>query len=283
VSTRSGRPFGARPGLRREKVTRRWLWSIVALLCLLLLDAILVLVASGFYDSGDKEGFASVFATGVLLNGAAVAILGVILTVALSIVSDIRTQREAEAHKRAELFARIRDAHLRVVLAQQILRAAAQDDDKTYEEQMRILLEVDKDMGEIRQEITVSGDLYEDIDRRLIMKGIDLILIYIQKGVAEYVAWSHGRGRRPTTGPEGKGPSWVAELVADHKGPRRDPPREPGDEEWAPEGRMPAEYEDGLDQSKGIMRAYVYGASREKLAEVRAKIAAPEAAESAPK
>ena len=38
------------------------------------------------------------------------------------------------------------------------------------------------------------------------------------------------------------------------------------------EGRMPAEYDAGLEQSKLIMRAYVYGASPVAIAALRARV-----------
>src|SRR6266511_1662489 len=86
---------------------------------------------------------------------------------------------------------------------------------------MRDLLQVVKDMEEIREEVRVSGRLYDDIDRRLIMKGIALIIIYLQEGVAQYVAWrTLADGRIPEVSPHDED-AWVVELVADHDSGRQ--------------------------------------------------------------
>jgi hypothetical protein len=260
---------------------RWWLWPLGILLFLLVVAIMLVLVAKGVYDTDAPQRFPSVFATMVLLNGAAVAILGAVITTVLSIATEIRSRGEHAAEKRLELFHRMRDAHVRVALAQEILRS--QTDIVTYHKQMGVLLQVVKDMGEIREEVRVSGHLYDDIDRRLIMKGIALIMIYLQQGIDQYVDWSiPADGPIPKVRPD-REDAWVVELVADHDSGR--PVRQPEDEDWEPKGRMPAAYDKGLEQSKLIMRAYVYGAPREARAALREKvqldIAARQAAEEA--
>jgi hypothetical protein len=251
-----------------ETFKRWWLWPLGVLLFLLVVAVTLVLVAQVVYDRGDPDGFPSILATGVLLNGAVVVILGGIVATVLSIAAEIRSRREHAAERRLERFRRMRDAHVRVALTQEILRA--QRDAVTYSEQMRDLLQVIKDMGEIREEVRASGRLYDDIDRRLIMKGIALIIIYLQKGVAQYVAWcTPAGGRIPEVRPHHED-AWVVELVADHDSGRS--ASQPGDEDWAPQGHMPTDYDDGLEQSKLIMRAYVYGASRNARAALREKV-----------
>jgi hypothetical protein len=251
-----------------ESFKRWWLWPLGVLLFLLVVAVTLVLVAQVVYDTGNPQRFLSVFATGVLLNGAAVAILGAIIATVLSIATEIRSRGEHAAEKRLELFRRMRVAHVRVALTQEILRS--QRDAVTYHEQMRALLQVVKDMGEIREEVRVSGRLYDDIDRRSIMKGIALIIIYLQQGNAEYVGRSvPAGGRMPEARPDHEG-AWVVKLVADHDS--AEPAREPGDPDWEPEGHMPAAYDEGLEQSKLIMRAYVYGASRGARAALQEKI-----------
>ena len=150
---------------------------------------------------------------------------------------------------------------------------------------MGVLLQVVKDMGEIREEVRVSGRLYDDVDRRLIIKGIALIIIYLQEGIDQYVNWSTpADGRRPEARPDYED-AWVVKLVADHDSRLRT--RQPEAEDWEPKGQMPAAYDKGLEQSKLIMRAYVYGASRNARAalreEVQQDIAARPAAEEARK
>jgi hypothetical protein len=135
---------------------------------------------------------------------------------------------------------------------------------------MLVVQEVVKDMEEIRQEVKVSGRLYDDDDRRMIMKGIALLIIYLNKGVSQYVEWCNTTEppKTPETRPAKK-ESWVVVLVADHDGGRR---LDPGNKDWESPGGMPPEYEDGLDQSKGIMRHYVYGASRKERAHFRQEV-----------
>jgi uncharacterized MnhB-related membrane protein len=247
---------------------RWWLWPASVLFFLLVVVVTLVLVAQSVYDAAHPGRFLNVLATGVLLNGAAVAILGAIVGTMVSIAAEIRSRRESAAEKRLELFRRMRGAHVRVALAQEILRS--QRDAVTYHEQMRVLLQVVKDMEEIREEVRVSGRLYDEIDRRAIIKGIALIIIYLQQGVTEYAAWSSSPGGRvPDTRPDHED-AWVAKLVADHDTCR--PERQPEDDAWEPKGHMPSEYDDGLEQSKLMMRNYVYSASRKARAALREKV-----------
>lgn len=282
---RSGAAMADTPrrSLWPETFKRWWLWPLGVLLFLLVVAVTLVLVAQVVYDTGNPRRFLSVLATGVLLNGAVVVILGAIITTVLSIATEIRSRGERAAEKRLELFCRMRDAHVRVALTQEILRS--QTEVGTYHEQMGVLLQVVKDMGEIREEVRVSGRLYDDVDRRLIIKGIALIIIYLQEGIDQYVKWSTpADGRRPEARPDYED-AWVVKLVADHDSRRRT--RQPEAEDWEPKGQMPAAYDKGLEQSKLIMRAYVYGASRNARAalreEVQQDIAARPAAEEARK
>jgi len=258
---------------------RWWLRPLVLVVVLLGMAAGLVFLARYFYGNG-QPGFRRELATGALLNGAAVVLLGAIVTTALSIAAEFRSRRERTAERRFELFHRMRTAHVRVALTQQILRS--QQDPVTYQEQMRALLQVVKDMGEIREEVKVSGGrLYDYTDRTWIIRGIGEILIYLQEGVTEYSDWSAAGGRRrrtrgrdragmPASRPNDEN-AWVVELVDDYDVvPRRWVG--PGDDEWPAPGGMPPEYEVGLEQSKLIMRAYVYGASRKARAEHRKKV-----------
>jgi hypothetical protein len=259
-----------RPPGGPETSKRWWLGPLGVLVGLLLVAATLVLVAQRVYDKADPDGFQSSLAKGVLLNGAVVAILGAVVATVLSIAAEIRSRHEAAADTRLGLFHRMRHAHVRVALSQQILRARRGPE--TYHEQMLVLQEVVKDMEEIREEVKVSGRLYDDVDRRMIMKGIALLIIYLNKGVSEYVKWCNtppSPRRHLKTRPDRKG-DWVVVLVADHDGGRTI--LAPGNKDWESPGGMPSKYEDGLDQSKGMMRHYVYGASRKEWASLRQKV-----------
>jgi hypothetical protein len=249
---------------------------------LILVAAALVLAAHHYYDEHTPDSFESSVAKGVLLNGAVVAILGAAVTAVLSWAAEIRAWHAADAEKRLGLFRRMRDAHLRVVLIQQVLRA--RKDTETYRKQMHTLQKTVKDMEEIREEVNVSSRLYDSDDRRMIMTGIDLLGIYLHAGVSEYLEWCNTvePPRTPGKRPEGTG-SWVVELVAKHDNPvlRDDErgtdghppiPPTPGDDDYVPPGGMPSKYEAGLDQSKLIMRLYVYEPSRKKRAAKRQKI-----------
>jgi hypothetical protein len=264
-----------------ETFKRWWLWPLGVLIVLLVIAATLVLVAQAVYNKDDASGFPSVLATGVLLNGAVVVTLGAIVTTVLSIAAEIRSRRERAADKRLELFRRMRDAHVRMALIRQIL--LAQRDAATYHKQMRALQQVIKDMQEIREEVRVSGRLYDHGDRRLIVKGIAQLIIYLQKGVSQYVTWcTPADGQTPETRPDKEG-SWIVVLVADHDAGRTTD--DPGNKDWEPKGHMPADYNEGLEQSKLIMRAYVYAPSRKARAALREedqrKTAARRAAEEA--
>lgn len=240
----------------------RWrLTPLGVLVGLLFLASVLVLIAQRLYDKRDPDGFQSALATRVLLDGAVVAILGAVVATLLSMAADMRSLNEWAAERRLGLLRRMREAHVRVALGQQILRARRDPD--TYHRQMLVLQEVVKEMEEIREEVKVSDRLYDDDDRRTIMKGIALLILYLNDGVSQYVAWCETANAPKTseTRPDAEG-SWVGALVADQEA---DPPiRDPGDEDWDPPGRMPSKYEQGLEQSKLIMRRYVYGASRRK-------------------
>jgi hypothetical protein len=144
----------------------------------------------------------------------------------------------------------MRDAHVRVALTQQILRA--QRDGGTYRERMRDLLQVVKDFEEVREEVRVSGKLYR-AHRTLIMHGIAEIIVYLQEGIDQYNDWSK------TAVEESKAPAegWLKELVEKRNSKKSE--LDPSKEEWEPKGNMPRAYDVGLEKSKFVMRAYVYG------------------------
>ena len=255
------------------KAPQRWWLRPLAVLVVLVPIAVgLAVFAHGIYNEANPDSFRSSLAKGVLLNGAVVAILGAVLATMLSIAAESRSRHEVAADKRLGLFRRMRDAHVRVALSQQILRARR--DAYTYHKQMLVVQEVVKAMEEIREEVKVSVLLYDDVDRRMIMKGIALLSIYLNEGVREYVEWCN-TAETPKTRPDGER-SWVVVLVADHD---MDPPtpdpevqKDLEGEGWESPGRMPPRYEDGLEQSKLIMRHYVYGLSRKERAVQRQRV-----------
>jgi hypothetical protein len=248
-------------------VDRWWLLPLGVLVVLLGVAVALVISAQYAYDRDEPSDFSSVVATDVLLSGAVVITLGSIISTVLSLASGLRAQRERAADKRLDLFLRMRNAHVRVALAQQVLKA--EQDAQTYHKQMHHLLPVIKDMEEIREEVRVSGRLYEEEDRRSIIEGIALIIEYLQAGFAQYVVWSNPEGDGgPTLRPAG---GWIVELVEGDHGVGR-PAYRPEHEDWEPIERMPPEYDDGLERSKLIMRAYVYGFSRTEMTRLRTKI-----------
>lgn len=235
-----------------------WLWPLGTVVLLVGIAAVLVAVAHSVYDPRDPDGWGSVLATGVLI-GAVAAVLGAAIAALVAVTSEIRARGESEAAKRLELFQRMRTAHVQVALAQQLLRAHR--DDETYHEQMRGLLKVVKDLEEIREEVRVSGRLYGPDHRPEIMHGIALIIVFLQHGVAEYMAWCREPAHR---GPHDLPRSgWLVDLIEIRSSAesRLDPARE----DWEPEGNMPEGYDKGLFKSKLVMRAYVYGANAQRM------------------
>jgi hypothetical protein len=125
-------------------------------------------------------------------------------------------------------------------------------------------MQVTKDLEEIREEVKVSGNLYAQPDRVSITEGIARIITFLQGGIAEYTAWSRERPKVRAWFPAPGQPAhdhragrWLSQLVED-----RDSPRSrllPSDEAWEPRGNMPVDYDYGLEKSKLVMRAYVYG------------------------
>lgn len=257
------------PAQAPKTPNRWWRWPL-GVLSSLLLAVILVLVAQAVYVREDPDGFRSTLAKGVLLNGAVVAILGAVVATMLSKAAERRSRDAGDADKRLRLFRRMRDAHVRVTISQQILRARRDTD--AYHEQMLVLQEVIKDMGEIREEVKVSR-LYDRVDRGMIMTGIALLITYLNEGVSEYIDWCNTAPtpETPEARPNEEG-SWLDVLVSNHDGDRPAPDRnanDPDSEGWEAPGRMPPEYEDGLERSKVIMRGYVYGSSPNDMADLR--------------
>jgi 2C-methyl-D-erythritol 2,4-cyclodiphosphate synthase len=268
-----------------ETFTRRWGWPLGILTVLLLVAVLLVVAAQSLYDKRATDSFERALAKDVLLNAAMVAIFGAVIATVLSRVAEIRSWKAADSEKQLGLFRRMRDTHLGVVDIQQVLRARR--DPKTYEEQMQMLQRAVKDMEEIREEVKVSSRLYDSIDRRMIMTGIDLLGIYLHEGVDEYVEWRTSGDspnmpkKRPEKRPDGQ-KSWVSDLVDEHgevnlaAGAAGNEGNEPeplaGDDHYAPPGGMPPRYEDGLEFSKLIMRLYIYEPLHTERDAKRAKI-----------
>jgi hypothetical protein len=243
------------PGRRVSFWLARWPWVWPALLILMLAAAAAWLIdyARDAYDATNPDGWQSVYADGVL-NGAIVVVLGAAVTALLALVGEVRARTERQRDKRLDLFRRLRGAHLRVALTQQILWTQRNGD--VYRERMRDLLQVIKDLEEIREEVKVSGNLYRG-HRLLIMEGIAKIIAFLQEGIAEYHTWS------PTAEDDSKAPDdgWLTVLV-EQLDPRHHSEKSKlptSHEDWEPKGNMPPDYDAGLFMSKLVMRAYVYG------------------------
>jgi hypothetical protein len=228
---------------------RPWVWPTIIVIVLAVVAIWLVDVAHDNYDASDQYSWQSVLASG-LLNGAVVVVLGAGVTALVALIGELRARTERERDKRLELFRRMRDAHVRVALTQQILRA--QHDGDTYRKRMQDLLQVIKDLGEVREEVRVSGKLYR-AHRTLIMHGIAEIIKFLQQGISQYNKWSEtadGGSKAPDQG-------WLKELVEERISEESKLP--PSREDWEPERNMPPDYDLGLAKSKLVMRSYVYG------------------------
>jgi hypothetical protein len=232
---------------------RPWVWPTIIVIVLAAAAVWLVDVAHDNYDASDQNSWQSVLASGVL-NGAVVVVLGAAVTALLALMGDLRARTEHERDKRLELFRRMRDAHVSVALTQQILRA--QRDGGTYRERMRDLLQVIKDLEEVREEVRVSGKLYR-ADRTRIMHGIAEIIVFLQRGVSQYNEWS----KTAAEGSKAPDQGWLKELVEALEEERNSERSklDPSEKGWEPQGNMPPGYDSGLEKSKLVMRNYVYG------------------------
>jgi hypothetical protein len=230
---------------------RPWVWPTIIVIVLALVAVWLVDVAHDNYDASDQDSWQSVLASGVL-NGAVVVVLGAAVTALVALMGELRARTERERDKRLELFRRMREAHVRVVLTQQILRT--QHDGGTYRERMRDLLQVIKDLGEVREEVKVSGKLYR-AHRTQIMHGIAEIIKFLQRGISQYNEWSKTANDRSSAPDQG----WLRELVEERIS--EESTLDPSMERWQPGDNMPPDYDIGLEKSKLVMRGYVYGSA----------------------
>lgn len=153
----------------------------------LLLSGLLLLVAVAcgvlayvFYEVREPSSFKSLLAQDVLLNGVVVASLGAALAAVVAAETQRREYREALAQRKFELFLRTREAHVLAVQARRILRA--RDDLDIYHEQMRVLLGVIQDLGEVREEVKISDKLFTGDDEKSIRMGLGIMIDYLQTG-----------------------------------------------------------------------------------------------------
>jgi hypothetical protein len=247
-------------------VDHPWLWPAATVVVLLAVAVVLVSVARQVYDSGNPHSFSSVLASGVL-GGAGVVVFGAAITGLLAFATEIRTLAERNTNKRLELFHRMRAAHVRIALAQQVLRAQGNVD--VYHAQMQGLMQVTKDLEEIREEVRVSGELYAEEDRLSISEGVAQIIIFLQEGIAQYTSWCREGTRSRIWWPSAKtqprdhrSGTWLVQLVEERESCRSR--LLPSDQAWEPRGNMPNDYDVGLEKSKLVMRAYVYGSKADR-------------------
>jgi len=230
-----------------------WVWPASLIVVLGAAAVGLVDYAHNKYDPGDKNSWQSVYASGVL-NGAVLVVLGATVTALLALVGELRSHTERQRDKRLDLFRRMRGAHVRVALIQQILQG--QPGGATYRARMRDLSQVIKDLEEIREEVKVSGTLYRS-HRTRIMHGIAQIIVFLQEGISQYNKWSETAVKGSTAPNEGWLKRLVEQLQEEHRSEESKLP--PSNEDWEPQGNMPRAYDSGLERSKLVMRAYVYG------------------------
>ena len=133
--------------------------------------------------------------------------------------------------------------HLEVSYARDLLEA--HNSGKTYVERLRRLILLHGEVGEIIEDLRVSGDLFEM--RESIMDGLEKIVEYLDEGRAEYkrchsaIDSAAKKGCKLDVIIDSENMSWVYHFIK-------------GDKPYL------TRYDDNLNKSKGAMRQQVFGA-----------------------
>ena len=231
-----------------SKAVFRWLrqflrrYSLaIAVFAVLAVLAVLVGGAWLLYAKGDTA-FGRSFADLLLLQLALLLIGG---TAFKSLIRHMNKQRDKEQelrNKRMDFMRRMREAHVRIANAQRLIYANRSP--RTYSEQMRVLMLVTPKLEDIERDIAATTDLFKPGDKEEIQEGINDIVAYLDEGYDEYAKWRRNSTVDYETLRQRK-PGWLSKLVEC--------------------GRcMPEKYLCALSKSKGTIRSYVYGSSRDR-------------------
>src|SRR5689334_1181323 len=131
---------------------RSWLWPVISIVVLVAIAVVVSVVAWQNYNSTAPSTFKSVFASN-LLQGAVIVIGAAVIAALLGVIQEMRTKGEHDIAKRLELFRRMRSAHVHIACTQGLLRA--DDNPELYAKQMRALMDVSRDLEELRMEVKV--------------------------------------------------------------------------------------------------------------------------------
>ncbi|MBA2559015.1 MAG: hypothetical protein H0V07_03860 [Propionibacteriales bacterium] len=189
-----------------------------------------------------------------LLQVAVVGLGGALVGRLLKVAERYRDTRAQIRAKREDLLGRMRIAHVRVANAQRLLRA----DRNTLPRQMRAILRSVRDFEEIREDVKTSADIYQADDKVLIVQGINHLLEYLDSGLRQFET---GRFNKRWIRLEQPHKDWLSGFTEYRQESGR--VSDPVSDCYVPPGRMHPKYEHGLDLSKGTMRRYVYGSSRD--------------------
>jgi hypothetical protein len=156
---------------------------------------------------------------------------------------EMDTLRELAAARR-EFLRRMADVHGSIEHASRLIRA--HDSVETYFEQSRRLFLETSKLWEVHQDLTIAHDIFEPDDEK-VRDNIKRIIDFLERGAAEY-EWAYRHAKqglikrdslRAMLERNRSELTWVREFIN-------------------AERRLPAEYEDALDKSKGVIRGHVF-------------------------
>jgi hypothetical protein len=156
--------------------------SIFAAVCLLLAIAFFFLSRYFYQRAGKPEDFVVKIAE-YALEIAVLVLFGAFIKEIVDWLIEQRARRRQEEEKRADLFRRLRDVHVKIMYSRDLIRAHRSA--KTWTEQCRQLMQRIPELEEIVQDLRSASNLFREQAR--IESGIDGIIEYLRGCREEYI------------------------------------------------------------------------------------------------